>query len=183
MIQNEIWKDIPEWEGYYQASTIGRVRSVTRYVRTSRGVRISQGHTLTPTISCGYYYVQLSKKNKTRRCRVNRLIALTFIPNPHGYPYVNHKDENKLNNQVSNLEWCDECYNYHFGNAIKKSSKGRMKQIIVSDDNGHVVYEFQSQKEASEKLGLKPSIISRYCNGKRKDPNKYIWRYKKTEAD
>lgn len=121
-----MWKDIKEYEGLYQVSNLGRVRSVDRVVnyRIKGTTRVYPGRIRTLVVyGCGYCYVTLSKNNRTKSVRVHRLVAEAFLPNPDNLPYINHKDENKTNNFVyinddgsvdeskSNLEWCDAQYN------------------------------------------------------------------------
>lgn len=114
----EIWKDIPEWEGFYQASTFGRVRSVDRVLMTqnSHGFlspRKHKGKIISPnTNNRGYLYLCLCKDNNHHWfAKVHRLIAMTFLPNPNHLSDVNHKDGDKLNNKVDNLEWCSHSEN------------------------------------------------------------------------
>lgn len=135
----EIWKDIPDYEGLYQASNFGRVRSVDRYIKQYNGynysTRIYKGRILKCNIgNSGYLKVILQKKGKRRTYNVHRLVANTFILNPNNYPQINHKDENKLNNNINNLEWCTSTYNINFGNRNIKVSN---KLIGVSKSEEH----------------------------------------------
>lgn len=111
----EIWKDCKGYEGKYQVSTQGRVWSV-------KGQRYLKG-TVTKK---GYVYVHLTAKNgKAVKERLHRLVALTFLDNPDNLPVVNHKDENKLNNSVDNLEWCSHKYNCNYGTRNARISSTR----------------------------------------------------------
>lgn len=121
----EIWKDVPNYEGIYQASNLGRIKQ-SQY-----------NHILKPILHNRYYCVGLSKDGKVKQYRLHRLIAETFIPNPDNLPQVNHKDENKLNNNVDNLEWCDSKYNNNYGTKGARISKTKM---------GHTVSEETKQK-------------------------------------
>ena len=119
----EIWKDIPEYEGLYQASNLGNIRVLDRVVNS--GIKnnktvIRKGQLLKQRVNQGYYEVALSKNCKKRFLKVHRLVALTFIPNLDNLPLINHKDENKLNNCVDNLEWCTAKYNCNYGNRNAK---------------------------------------------------------------
>ena len=119
----EIWKDIPEYEGLYQASNLGNIKVLNRVVNS--GIKnnktvIRKGKLLKQRINQGYYEVALSKDNKKRFFKVHRLIAMTFIPNSNNFPSINHKDENKLNNCVNNLEWCSVKYNCNYGTRNSK---------------------------------------------------------------
>lgn len=109
----EIWRPIEGYEGLYEVSSYGRVRSLDMYVRC-KSYRLHKGKVLSPIINTnGYLFVGLQGK----RFSVHRLVAQAFIPNPQGLPQVNHIDENKSNNNVDNLEWCDAKYNNNYGTA------------------------------------------------------------------
>lgn len=129
---NETWKDIEGYEGYYQVSTLSRVRSLNRTVkRMFRGtlaLHPIKGQILRQTIGkIGYPTVELNKEGKAKRVLVHRLIAKAFLPNPSGKPQINHKDSNRANNELENLEWCTQsenirhCFNNnrHPGSGLK----------------------------------------------------------------
>ena len=102
----ELWKDIPNYESLYQASNLGRIRSLDHVRKNGTNSYIQKGKILKFNKNdSGYYQVRLSKNGIAKTYRVNRLIALTFINNPLNKETVNHKDGNKLNNCVDNLEW------------------------------------------------------------------------------
>lgn len=107
------WKDIPGYEGHYQASHDGFIRSVTKRVKQHSGsTQLKTGKILSPAIDrLGYVKVALSRENKLRAFTVHRLVALTHLPNPNGYKELNHKDGNKRNNHIDNLEWCNRTHN------------------------------------------------------------------------
>ena len=134
-IQSEIWKDIPEYKGMYQASNLGRVRSLDRKYRGSNQFGASfivtkKGKILKPKVrKDGYLSVVLYNKQKTKHISVHRLIALTFLPNPNNYAVINHKDEDKTNNNVSNLEWCTQSYNINYGSRNEKTAE-KLRNII-----------------------------------------------------
>lgn len=107
-MEKEIWKDVPGYEGLYQVSSIGNVRSLNY-----RG--LGKVATLKPAPDKkGYLHVNLSKDGKNTTCQIHRLVAVAFIPNPDELPVVNHKDWNVANNQVGNLEWCTARYNSQY---------------------------------------------------------------------
>ena len=103
----EIWKDITGYEKYYQVSDLGRVRSLDRMINAPQGKRMSSGIMLAPVINIrsGYYYTALHKEGRLKMAKTHRLVAIEFISNPENKPYINHKDGNKSNNNISNLEW------------------------------------------------------------------------------
>ena len=131
MTDQEIWKDIKGYEGLYQVSDMGNVRSLDRLV--DRGGKplcaIWKGRVLKKKkASDNYYSVVLSKNNVQLCVRIHRLVAETFIPNPNNLPEVNHRNENKLDNRVENLEWCDRLYNVRYGTGIERAVKTRSKK-------------------------------------------------------
>ena len=116
--------------GLYQVSNLGRVKSLTRTFKQYNGHKIITSHIneriLKPMITNNYYSVGLSKEGKVKCIRVHRLVAIAFIPNPDNLPCINHKDENKLNNKVENLEWCTITYNNNYnGHNTKINAKKR----------------------------------------------------------
>ena len=133
----EIWKDIKNYEGCYQVSNLGRVRSLTRKVNTYNGVRITKGKLLKPLkTNRNYLRVCLKKNQKGKYVSIHRLVATAFIPNPNNYNVINHIDSNTYNNSVNNLEWCTQSHNikeaYRIGNAKPTSGcfkKGYNKHI------------------------------------------------------
>lgn len=119
----EIWKDIEGYEGLYQVSNLGRVKSLDKYINS--GIKNNsyvkrKEKILKLKFNQGYYEVTLTHNHKRRFCKVHRLVAQAFIPNPNNFPQVNHKDENKLNNCVENIEWCDAKYNCNYGTRNSK---------------------------------------------------------------
>lgn len=117
MIILEKWKDIKGYEGLYQVSNFGNVKSLN-YKRTNKEALLKL-----QTNTDGYKIINLRKDGKNKLYLVHRLVAMTFIPNPNNYPIVNHKDENKENNSVDNLEWCTHIYNLNYGDRGKVVSK------------------------------------------------------------
>ena len=121
----EIWKDIRGYEGLYQVSNLGRVRSLDRI---KRGAHYKGKILVLSKDKDGYLIVGLHDSKRSNTYRVHRLVAISFIPNPNDLPEVNHIDENKENNNVNNLEWCSTKYNLTYG-----SRKGAM----VGTKNNH----------------------------------------------
>lgn len=171
---NEIWKDITGYKGLYQVSNFGRVRSLPKKNRYYTKI-------IRQEIDWkGYVRVQLIKDNKEKWFKVHRLVAEAFIPNPNNYPQVNHKDENKLNNCVDNLEWCDCTYNNNYGTRNKQVSYKLSKPVIQYDIEGNFIREFNSISEVQNN-GFNPTAISQCCKGKIKTSGGYKWDYKKME--
>lgn len=130
---HEVWKDIEGYEGLYQVSSFGNVRSLDRVVIAKNGRKIpKKGKMLKQRISIhGYWTVGLCKEGRSGRYLVHRLVALTFLPRIPGKNIVNHKDENKLNSNVSNLEWCDTKYNVNYGTGITRRAYAHSKKVNV----------------------------------------------------
>lgn len=167
----EIWKDIKGYEGIYQVSNLGNVRSLDRYVRNGQGLRLIKSRLLKLKAYEDYIMVTLSHKNVHKQCCVHRLVAETFINNPNNYPCINHKDCNKLNNNVENLEWCTYQYNNIYGDRLEKTAKTKL-------ENNYKVSDETRQKMRNSHLGHKQSIETR---NKMSQSMKNAWRIRKNE--
>jgi hypothetical protein len=134
----------------------------------------------------GYEKVSLWVNKKVKTMKIHRLVAKYFIPNPHNYKEVNHKDENKTNNNVSNLEWCDRKYNVNYGSRSEKVAQllinnNHNKRVLQYDKNGNFVEEYPSLHEAARQLG-KESVhgeqnISMCARGKTETAYGYVWKF------
>lgn len=165
----EVWKDIEGYEGWYQVSNLGRIKSLERV--TIKG-HIKESIMSTPMSSKGYAHITLRGKDGSRSThRVHRLVAQAFVPNPHGYKIVNHIDCDKSNNEASNLEWCTNQYNIKYAYIMgykdseetrKRKSLGHIglntKSVIIDD------VEYSSLTEASNILNLNYKTLVRYLN-------------------
>lgn len=173
-MKNEIWKDIKNYEGLYQVSNLGRVKSLNRIEKSGNKFRKRAEKILTQNITQGYKYVNICKNNKIKTYRIHRLVAETFLPNPEKLPQVNHIDGNKLNNDVNNLEWCSCKHNIQEAYRLGLSKTTKVKQYTLS---GTLIKSWNSIAEAGKKLNLDTSAISKCCRGKRKKVGNYMWKY------
>lgn len=180
------WKDIKGFEGLYQISNLGNIKSLKRYVKNKYGYRVVNEKILKNQInSKGYYSVVLRKENKTFTKEIHRLLAIAFIPNINNDKYINHKDGNKLNNSLDNLEWCTCQYNikeaYRLGlnrytNLI--NFKNLPKKVLQIDKDNNLIAEYDSIREASRITGICYNSISLNCQGKQTKAGDYTWRFK-----
>ena len=201
----EEWRDIEGFEGLYQVSNTGKVKSLN-YRRTGKEKILKaypNGH--------DYLQVKLHKDGKKKSCRVNRLVAQAFIPNPDNLPEVNHKDEDKTNNCVENLEWCSKLYNINYGTGRKRSAeklrgrkhseehnkkvaeklrgrkqteehiKKRSKPVIGINKISGLIIEFPSLMEAERCTGISNGNICTCLKGKRKLAGGFYWHYADSE--
>ena len=167
--QDEIWKDIPGYEGLYQASTKGRIRSLD--VETNcivfgkkNAKRVRKGRIIKPFVNKGgYHIVGLYLDGKVKKRSVHSLVMLTFIgPPPADKPQINHKDENKLNNSLSNLEFCDASYNQNYGTCIQRRVEKQSKLICQCDNDGNIIKVYKSLSELG-RLGYSTGCICACC--------------------
>lgn len=178
---NEEWKPIQDYEELYEVSNYGRVRSL---VDTHRNIRKEPKILKTGKNGKGYLHVTLWKKGKSKTFKLHRLVTNAFIPNPQNLPQINHKDEDKTNNHVENLEWCTASYNNSYGTRIERVAEKCSKPVISTDKNGVEEY-FPSVAEAERRYGFNHQNICHCCNGKRKTHKGRRWRYadEKGEVD
>lgn len=172
-MEKEVWKPIKGYEGKYEVSTFGRVRSVSRKITYKDGrVRIYKGKILKPeTCKNGYLYVNLGRKGRAKT--VHRLVAETFLPNPNSFPCVNHKDENKANPKLENLEFCSYKYNNNWGTKNAR----RARPIIQLDENHQKIKIWESAAAVEKELGISHAHIGSCCNGNRKTAGGFRWKY------
>ena len=173
MLENkEIWKDCKGYEGKYQVSNFGRVWNVNnqKYLKPW----ISKG---------GYYLVNLMSKNgKIKHELIHRLVAIAFIDNPCNYPQVNHKDEDKTNNCVDNLEWCDCKYNNNYGTARERGRETLLNRgcnctkVNQYDLDGNYIATYRSMREAERVNGLANGSLSATFKNNYKQWGGYIWK-------
>ena len=158
-----------EIEGFenYEISNLGKVRN------------IKSGRMLKPHLNHnGYLKHHLYRHDKQKELFLHRIIAIAFIDNPGKKPQVNHIDENKLNNDLSNLEWCTAKENLIHGTRTKRAAEKLSKKVIQLDLNDNVLNEFESMRQAERETGVLVGNISSCCNGKTKSAGGYKWRRK-----
>lgn len=167
MKEKEKWKDIPGFEGLYQVSTLGNVRSLFRYRKILK-------QQMQPN---GYKSVQLYKNKKAKFSLVHRLVAKTFISNPLNKPAVNHLNEIRSDNRVTNLEWVTNKENQNYGHQKEKMSRSQGKTLLQFDKCNNFVASYYSGGDAQRKTGISRYKISLVANGKRKTAGGYIWKF------
>lgn len=178
MNEKEIWKPIVGLEGYYEVSNFGRVKSVERTITMKNGApRSIHERIMRPSAQkTGYLNVTLSKCGELqRRVLIHRLVAEAFIPNPDNLPEVNHKDENKQNNRVENLEWCNHRYNNIYGTAKMRSMITQGKPILQLKD-GKIINGWPSAGMAAAFTSATQGGISACCRGETKTSGGYEWK-------
>ena len=159
----EVWREIPGYEGYYEASTLGRIRSVSRDAIGRWGTCQRRPTILSQTPnSNGYMQVRFSIHGQKSKPLAHRLIATTFLPNPDGLPQVNHKDGDKANNCAENLEWCTASDNAKHRVHVLGKQTGRAKRPVICVDTGTI---YESSHHAARALGLNQGNILQVCNG------------------
>lgn len=168
----EEWKDIKGYEGLYQISSNGRVRSF-HYNKWN----IITSHITGKT---NHLKIGLYKNKKRKRFYIHKLVAEAFIPNPNNYIEVNHKDENPLNNSVENLEWCTHNYNMNYGTCQERSRSthlDRTPSILMYDTSGNLKASFNSVIEAEHLTGIPHSNIIACCKERLKTTKEHIFVY------
>ena len=176
----EIWKDIAGYEGLYQVSNLGRVKSLDRDVIDKTGrIQHKKGRIISQRKRrkhADYLSVNLYQGNSLVVYTVHRLVAIAFVPNPESKPQVNHIDENPENNQAVNLEWVTPQENMHHKNLMGRINEQRIKAVYAFGLDGELVHSFTSIAEA-EKHGFSASAISQNLAGRTKTSGGYVWKY------
>lgn len=160
----EIWKDVVGYEGLYQISNYGILRSLKdkNGVARIRNLKYQKN-------TKGYFITRIYKNRTGKTVTIHRLVATAFIPNPHNYPMINHKDEDKTNNCVWNLEWCDAKYNANYGSLSERKKiininhPSKSKPVAMFDNNWELLKVFPSCCEAERQTNISQSLISKVC--------------------
>lgn len=162
--KKEIWKAVNGYEGFYEVSSIGRVRSVPRTIISSGFPRKRQSKMLAASDYGGYCKVTLQKDGSRKTKLVHQLVAAAFIENPNNYKTINHIDENPKNNSVENLEWCTQKYNINYGSRTERMKITKGHPVFQYDANMNLICEYVSQASAAKENGFSQPKICSACN-------------------
>jgi NUMOD4 motif/HNH endonuclease len=194
MENQEIWRDINGYEGLYQVSNLGNVRSLDRTIKHYTGsVSVLNGRLKSKSNSRGYLIVGLCKNGRLKSLKVHRLVAEAFIPNPENKPEVNHLSGNKSDNNIDNLTWAtpsENIYHAHKTGLNKGSHLGLFgsknslsKPVLQFDKLGNKIAEYAGIAEAYRATSIFAQNICYACNGKYKQAGGYTWKYKEITND
>lgn len=174
-MNKEIWRDVKDYEGLYQVSSEGRVKSLERKDCHGRTVK---ERILKPVVRHdGYVGVNLYSGGKPKTLKVHRLVCQAFNKNPENKPCVNHIDENKTNNAANNLEWCTYEENNNHGTHNERVAKTLSKTVGQYTLDGELIKVWASTQEAQRQTGFSNGNISQAANGKFKQACGFIWKY------
>lgn len=180
-MKNEIWKSVVGYEGLYEVSNMGRVRSLDHISsnRLFKGKVMSQFNIYTPGKRHPFPYkqVKLTKNGKDKMLLVHRLVAMAFLPNPQNLPFINHKDENPSNNRADNLEWCTPKYNSSYGGLPQYLSEVNGREVLQFSLKGEFVAKYVSLQKAQQDTKINASSILRVCKGRERHAGGFKWRY------
>ena len=188
-LEGEEWRDVKGWEGYYMISSFGRVVSLERTIISTDNRKYHfPFYVLKPNTGKHngklYNYIRFSASNRKEQFAIHRLVASTFIPNPDNLPEVDHIDRDGLNNNVSNLRWCNRLINMQNSNTVAHLSSvktGRpvpaLYKPVVQLKDGEVIEIFDSINAACEKLSCFKGAITSVCQGKLKTHHGFQWMY------
>ena len=177
----EIWKPIKGFEGLYEISNLGRVKTIGR--KAKNGTFFPTKLLKLKPNKMGYILVALHKDGKIKRVGLHRLVAIHFIPNPNNYQIVNHLDRNPSNCRVDNLEWCTQSHNCRWDGALERRAKAQINRKDVSNLvnqytlDGEFVMEWQSLAEIQRTLNYNVGNICKHIKGQFSQMYGYIWRY------
>lgn len=184
----EEWRDIKGYEGMYQVSNLGNVKSIERKAWNGRGYRVIKERIMkTYDNGYGYLFVYLTKDGEQEKCYIHRLVAEAFLENPDNLPEVNHISEDKTDNRLSNIEWCSHIYNQNYGTRNKRIAEAMTnhpklsKAVIGINKVSGLIVEFSSAHEASRQLGIDQGHITDCLKGRYKSSGGFYWMYAEGE--
>ncbi len=174
----EVWKAIEGYEGFYEISNLGRVKSLRRIETRKNGTTypVKESIIAQHADKKGDCRARLRKPGSTKTLLVHRLVAAAFIPNPNDYKEINHKDECKGNNSADNLEWCSRKHNIHYGTGLTRRALGLSKKVFQYTLDGELVKTWNSTRECG-RSGHCQARVTDCCNGKAKTHHGYKWSY------
>lgn len=188
--EGEVWKDVPDFEGLYLVSNMGRIKSLdrdTKYQRRKDSVAIFRSFKgqIIKASKYGEYLICHLKRNRTQKAvKYHRVVCSVFHPNPNNLPEVNHINEIKTDNRADNLEWCTRRYNATWGTAVERlrtaliNNKGNSVVVYQFTLNGDFVAKYPSANEAGRVTGIEPVNILSVCNNKKSSSaGGYLWSY------
>ena len=177
-MKNEEWRDVAGYEGLYQVSSEGHVKSLERKVPKWDGERTVKERILKPrTDHYGYLLVSLCAGGKSKTLKVHRLVCEAFHDNPENKLDVNHINENKTDNRACNLEWCTRRENVNHGTRNVRIAETKSKPVVQYTLNGELIKVWSSTIEVQRQAGFSQGNISKVANGKHKQAYGYIWKY------
>jgi hypothetical protein len=167
----EVWRDIEGYEGLYQVSNLGRIKSLNYNKKgVERIMKVCKDKK-------GYIVCGLSKNKNLKTFKVHRLVASAFLSNPNNLPQINHKDEDKTNNRVENIEYCNNDYNRNYGTRNKRASASCRKPILQFTKEDVFIRKWDGAIEVEKELGFDNSSITKCCKGKQKSAYGFVWMY------
>lgn len=187
-MKNEIWRPVVGYEGLYEVSSHGRVKSLSRL--DARGALRRERMLQPGTVTDSYQQVSLRRDGEAKAFLVHRLVALAFVANPEALPIINHKNGVRADNRAENLEWCSQLQNVrhsieHLGRkpprVYRGAEHGSSKRVQAVSAAGERL-EFGNAREAAEHFGIDPSVVSRCCTGKREQAKGWRFAYAEAQA-
>lgn len=180
MYMQEIWKDVPGYEGIYAVSNLGEIKSLSHDVIRNNGRKYRVNERIKAQISNnGYKMVRLQKEGKGRLFMVHILVALAFIPNSENKPFIDHINTDRADNRVTNLRWVTRLENERNPLTMKKKRDHakRMSKPVCKINGNDIIAKYESINEAARINEIQATAICHVCMGKRKSYKGFIWRY------
>lgn len=180
-LKNELWKSVGvfkgvDYTGWYEISSKGRVKGLDRIVTEKNGkTKRHKGQIMCPGVNKGYLMVVLKKNGVNKNAQIHQLVALAFLPNPHHYTIVNHKDRNPKNNDVNNLEWCTNQYNLTYMDAHIQRGLNESIGITQLTLDGQFVKNWTSSVEAGKDKRFTQSGVNYCVNCNCNQYKGYVW--------